>query len=351
MSRLTDLIAQVKAKDAQMGLDLESEFKALSKRRAFGLNFERHKPEDVELPGRPVRRGDKVRVLPERGSASGDPRLWVVTKIERVDGGRVARLRLTGDDQTEEQVALAVDLVVVAGFGDAIYPGLVETGRVERGSDQDPFHTVINAENYHALRTLTYTHRGRIDCIYIDPPYNTGDKSWKYNNNYVEGDDLYRHSKWLAFMERRLKVARDLLNPEDSVLIVTIDEKEVHRLGLLLEQIFPESRAQMVSIVIQNAGSSRRSELGRVEEYAYFLFFGAALPEAVRDDLLNPAPSTKAEKVRWESLLRSGTGSARADSPQLFYPVFVDDRTGRIAGCGDSKPVTASRDSWSVPEG
>ncbi|MEA5054235.1 MAG: DNA methyltransferase, partial [Propionicimonas sp.] len=252
MSRLTDLIAQVKARDPQMGLDLEAEFKALSKRRAFGLNFERHKPEEVELPGRPVRRGDKVRVLPERGtSGPGDQRLWVVTRTARVDGKRVAHLRLPVENNPEEQVVLVEDLVVVAAFGDAIYPGLVETGRVERGEADDPFHTVINAENYHALRTLTYTHRGRVDCIYIDPPYNTRDKDWKYNNHYVDSGDLYRHSKWLAFMERRLKVARELLNPEDSVLIVTIDEKEYLRLGMLLEQTFPEAKIQMVTTIIK----------------------------------------------------------------------------------------------------
>jgi adenine-specific DNA-methyltransferase len=100
------------------------------------------------------------------------------------------------------------NLVVVAEFRDPIYPGLVSTGRVERGGDK-PFHTVINAENFHALETLLFTHRGAVDCIYIDPPYNTGAKDWKYNNDYVEGDDLYRHSKWLAFIERRLLLARE----------------------------------------------------------------------------------------------------------------------------------------------
>ena len=100
---------------------------------------------------------------------------------------------------------------------------------------------------YHALKALTFTHRGKVDGIYIDPPYNTGARDWKYNNDYVEGDDLYRHSKWLAFMERRLLLAKELLNPEDSVLIVTIDEKEYLRLGLLLEQIFPEAQTQMVT--------------------------------------------------------------------------------------------------------
>ena len=183
-----------------------------------------------------------MRVLPPRGStAKGDQRLWAVKKIETVEGDRVAHLDLLESTEPESQDVAVDDLVVVAEFRDPIYPGLVSTGKVERGGDK-PFHTVINGENYHALKALTYTHRGKVDAIYIDPPYNTGAKDWKYNNDYVEGDDLYRHSKWLAFMERRLLLAKELLNPDDSVLIVTIDEKEYLRLGLLLEQTFPEAR-------------------------------------------------------------------------------------------------------------
>lgn len=255
MSRLTDLIARAKARDSALGDELEREFKALASRRAFGLNFERHRPESVELPGRPVRRGDKVRILPPRGSVQrADQRLW---RIKRIDGEGEARMALVEliDAEEPETVDVAVaDLVVVAEFRDYIYPGLVSTGRVERGGDK-PFHTVINGENFHVLEALTYTHRGKIDAIYIDPPYNSGAKDWKYNNDYVEADDLYRHSKWLAFMERRLKVARDLLNHKNSVLIATIDEKEYLRLGLLLEQTFPEAKVQMISTVISPSGA------------------------------------------------------------------------------------------------
>ena len=206
-------------------------------RRAFGLNFERHIPETVELPNRPVRRGDKVRFLPERGEKpnSVDRRLWRVDRIRRTDDGRVAELGRQPDPESEaasETASRAVDdLVVIAEFRDPIYPGLMSTGKVKRGGDR-PFHTVINAENFHALQVLLYTHEGRVDAIYIDPPYNTGARDWKYNNDYVDSDDAYRHSKWLAMMERRLKLAKRLLNPESSVLIVTIDEKEFHRLGV-----------------------------------------------------------------------------------------------------------------------
>lgn len=174
VSRLTDLIAQAKAKDADLGRELEREFKVLSARRSFGLNFERHRPESVELPGRPIRKGDKVRVLPPRGStAREDQRLWKVLGFERENGGRLALLELLGVAEPETTSAVVEDLVVVAEFRDYIYPGLVSTGRVERGGDK-PFHTVINGENFHVLEALTFTHRGKIDAIYIDPPYNTG---------------------------------------------------------------------------------------------------------------------------------------------------------------------------------
>ncbi|MGJ8690809.1 MAG: site-specific DNA-methyltransferase, partial [Gammaproteobacteria bacterium] len=183
MSTLSNLLRQVKNKDPQLAADIEREIKALEQRRAFGLNFERHSPETVELPGRPIRRGDKVRFLPERGQPknSVDTRLWTVTKIRKDSSGRIAELvRVTEQKNNPEKANRnCEDLVVLAEFRDPIFPGLKSTGKVERGSDK-PFHTVINAENYHALQALLYTHEGKVDVIYIDPPYNTRDRDWKY---------------------------------------------------------------------------------------------------------------------------------------------------------------------------
>ena len=337
MSRLTDLIAQAKARDPQLGADLEREFKALSSRRAFGLNFERHRPEAVELPQRLVTKGDKVRVLPPRGStAKGDQRLWAVKKIETVEGVRVAHLDLLEGTELGSQDVAVDDLVVVAGFRDAIYPGLVSTGKVERGGDK-PFHTVINGENYHALKALTYTHRGKVDAIYIDPPYNTGAKDWKYNNDYVEGEDLYRHSKWLAFMERRLTVAKELLNPKNSVLIVAVDENEMLRLGLLLEQICPDARIQLVTVVINPSGASGDG-LSRVEEYLFFLRFGASVPAKTLDNLLTDIDASDGRVkggLSWESFLRSGVGNTRTARPNLCYPILIAEKTHKIIGAGE----------------
>ena len=190
----------------------------------------------------------------------------------------VATLR---NEKTDETVTASVDdIVALARFDKPIYAGLKETGRVERGGDK-PYHVVINGENYHALQTLVYAYQGQVDCIYIDPPYNSGAKDWKYNNNYVGKDDIYRHSKWLTFMEDRLKLAKKLLKPDNSVLLVTVDEKEYLRLGLLLEQMFPPSdnvRIQMISSVINSGGAARDMQFFRTDEYIYVVEFGSAAP-------------------------------------------------------------------------
>lgn len=323
MSRLTDLIAEVKAKDSQLGADLDREFKVLSSRLPFGLNFERHRPEAVELPQRRVRKGDKVRVLPVRGSPKkGDQRLWQVKAIHKAR--KTADLEFVGAANAETQTVALDDLVVIAEFRDTIYPGLVSTGKVHRGGDK-PFHTIINGENYHVLRALTYTHKGRVDAIYIDPPYNTGARDWKYNNDFVESDDLYRHSKWLAMMERRLLIAKSLMNPASSMLIVTIDEKEYLRLGLLLEQLFPEGNIQMVSSIINRKGVVRTNELTRTNEFIYFVKVGAARLAAEREH--------SAEKARWASLRRFEDSSRRngpQPRPDQFYPIFVGIDSARI---------------------
>lgn len=356
MSRLTELLREVERKDARLAADLAREYKVLSERRAFGLNFERHVPETVDLPGRPIRRGDKVHFVPERGVAVGrvDERIWRVVSITSTDQDRVVSLvrQVSPDGALETATRSIDDLVVVAEFRDPIYPGLVSTGRVERGGHK-PFHTVINAENFHALQALLYTHEGKVDAIYIDPPYNSGARDWKYNNDFVDSDDLYRHSKWLAFMERRLILAKRLLNPANSVLIVTIDEREIHRLGLLIRQVFPEASTQMVTIVINHRGVARNREFTRVEEYAFFVFFGSAGPALTNDDLLTGEPNdaNRAAAVRWEWLIKGSNSARRQDRQNLFYPVLIDPVNKRIVNAGPAIPLDCPRDSVKVPDG
>lgn len=342
MSRLSDLILQAKKENPQLGAAIEREVRHLQERRSFGLNFERHQPESVDLFGRPVRRGDKVRMLPPRGETnSPDTRSWTVTGSKDIDGVRVAELT---DKRTKETAEFPIDdLVVVAESKDTIYPGLVSTAKVEMGGDK-PFHTVINAENLHALKALLYTHRGKIDCIYIDPPYNTGARDWKYNNNYVDSEDMYRHSKWLAFMERRLLIARELLNSEDSVLIATIDEKEYLRLGILLEQVFLGASIQMVSSVINPKGTGRANEMLRVTEFIFIVRLGQSLVGTFQ------ATDQEEEPIAWETMRRRNLASKRgrkgkgACGPNQFYPIYVNRANGEIESIGlplpESMPIS-----------
>jgi adenine-specific DNA-methyltransferase len=382
VSRLTELIAQAKAKDPQLGADLDQEFKQLSSRLPFGLNFERHRPEAVELPQRPIRKGDKVRVLPPRGSTKkGDPQLWQIKAIRKAGAGKVADLKLLNARAPETQIVALDDLVVVAEFRDTIYPGLVSTGSVQRGGNK-PHHTVINGENYHVLKALTYTHRGKVDAIYIDPPYNSGAKDWKYNNDYVEGDDLYRHSKWLAMMERRLMVAKELLNPADSVLVVTIDEKEYLRLGLLLQQIFSDANMQMISTLINSKGTGRANEFRRVDEYIYFIWFGDAKlgrlgkspslsiegdgsPQEAEtkdgsysvdagDENEDSETSESGIGLDWQTFRRRDLASKRGTKkggPRQFYPIYVNVATGEIEAVGDELPHDVPRNKVPAREG
>ncbi|KAB1647455.1 site-specific DNA-methyltransferase [Pseudoclavibacter sp. CFCC 14310] len=348
MSRLSDLLHIASKLDPQLAKDLEREIEPLQKRLPFGLNFERHAPEAVELAGHRIRKGNKVRVLPPRGSTErGDQRLWHVDSIS----SGIAEISTPNGEERETQSVPVEDLVLVAEFRDRIYPGLRPDGSVERGGDK-PFHTVINGENFHVLELLTFTHEHSVDAIYIDPPYNTGSRDWKYNNDYVEGDDLYRHSKWLAFMERRLRLAKRLLKPEDSVLIVTIDEKEYLRLGLLLGQVFPGVPTQMLSTVINPKGASLGRDFARVDEYVFILYIGRAGVHAETRDMLdegkNNAPSTS---VKWSSLIRGGAQGIRTDSPGAYYPVFVDPSRKRIHSFGEALPWDRKRSQVKAPPG
>jgi len=119
-------------------------------------------------------------------------------------------------------------------------PVLKEVKEKEIITDKDkPVNLLIEGDNYHALSVLNYTHAGKVDVIYIDPPYNTGNKDFIFNDHYVDREDAYRHSKWLSFMEKRLKLAKNLLK-DTGVIFISIDDNEVAQLKLLCDQIFGE---------------------------------------------------------------------------------------------------------------
>lgn len=215
-----------------------------------------------------------------------------------------------------------------------------------------PNHVLIEADNLDALVALTYTHAEKFDAIYIDPPYNSGATDWRYNNDYVDREDSYRHSKWLCMMEHRLRIAKRLLNPENSVLIVTIDEKEYHHLGCLLESIFPNGKMQMVSTVINNKGVAR-DDFFRVNEYIYFIRIGssAPVPLALSDEWHGNIRTSTTKKVRWGSLMRSGSNAERKHSPGCFYPIFISADKKHFCNVGDALPLDMDKAEIIVPDG
>lgn len=317
--------------------DLRAHIDRLRARRSYGLVFESHLPERVRLPDHPIRRGTMVVRRADRISptyqvvqlAGADA---VVQQLRHPDGTYLAPHEVAAT--ADETVAIA-DLVAIADFGQPIHPGLRHLDSIRRGGDR-PSQVVIKGENHHVLEALRFSHAGKIDCVYIDPPYNTGARDWKYDNDYVDDTDAYRHSKWLAFMERRLRLAQELLNPDDSVLIVTIDENEVHRLGLLLEQVFGGAHIQMVTIVINPSGAGGVG-FNRVEEHAFFVFLGAAGVTGWVDNLLtDDGPNSRIRGgLSWESFLRSGATWYRHTRPNLCYPIKIDPEAMAIVGVGD----------------
>ena len=234
-----------------------------------------------------------------------------------------------------------------------IYPTLRAVDQVEHAPDKSLWHALIEADNYYALQLLAYLYPGMVDCIYIDPPYNTGARDWKYNNDYVDTSDQYRHSKWLSMMKRRLLLAKKLLNPKDSVLIVTIDEKEYLHLGCLLEEMFPEAKIQMISSVINNGGSMRSKEFTRVDEYLFFVMLGGSGPEQLplEKEWLGNVKHTTTEKLRWRELMRYGDNGKRSARPNLFYPIFVSKTGDTFVGVGDPLPWDKSINDIEVPQG
>lgn len=314
---------------------IREEVGRLTKKKRFGLVYENHLPDNVLMPEVTIRRGTKVAL---RGYTPND--VYEVQDIEKDNA--VCRNLASLEDKT----FLLDDLVAVAQRGDVIYPYLKPMDSVENAPDSDLWHTLIEADNYHALQTLAYLYPGMVDCIYIDPPYNKPDShDWKYNCDYVDGTDAYRHSKWLSMMEARLKIAKKLLNPNDSVLIVTIDELEYHHLGCLLEQMFPEARIQMVSSVINPAGVSIKDGFSRTNEFLYFVKLGDSAPSPLilGKDWRGNIKGGYKDKLRWNGLQRSGTSILRTDRYNMFYPIYLSKDGKRIVSIGDSIPLDVNR--------
>ena len=338
MAAINDLISQID--DEELKKRITEELEKLTNQKKFGLVFEEHLSECVPLYDVPIKKGCKVAL-----KAGKINEYYTVMQVE---GDNVYCT-----DKKESQLInfLKKDLVCIAEFGEPIYPYLKQIDSIYRSDDAElPTHALIQADNYHALQLLEYLYAGKVDCIYIDPPYNTGARDWKYNNDYVDSSDTYRHSKWLSMMKKRLLLAKKLLNPTDSVMIVTIDEKEYLHLGCLLEELFPDASIQMITDVTSpRAGASRNNEFSRSEEYIFIIQFGSS---SVGRYLLTGIEKNEKKENNspiWFSLLRTGNHSSRNERPNLFYPVWVT-KDGKLHSVGESVPKGLHIQDLTPPE-
>lgn len=314
MARIEDLLAEIPSD--WLRRELEDEIARLKSRVNFGLVFERHVPEYTRMPNFPIVPGGLV----IRPGTKGSP-LYEVQAVK----GKSATIVPRGEQVAQD--AKVGELVVVKRFGEPVYPALKSVDAVARGGDK-PWHAVLKAENYHALQLLAYTCERQVDVIYIDPPYNTGAKDWRYNNDYVDTTDTWRHSKWLSFMEKRLQIAKKLLRP-DGVLVVTIDEHEVIHLGMLLEQLFPEYDRYLVTIVNNPKGTGKKN-FGRTDEYAFFCC-PQDQGEVIAGELVDPAGE---EFENWHLRRRGSESSHRHQRWRSFYALLVDIEKREVVGVG-----------------
>ena len=159
-----------------------------------------------------------------------------------------------------------------------------------------PMNILIEGENYHALSALNHTHKGKIDVIYIDPPYNTGAKDWKYNDRYVDKEDTYRHSKWLSFMNSRLKLAKNLLK-KTGIIFISIDDHEVAQLKLLCDEIFGDRNFIATLVWRKKRGGGRGNSI-IIPQTEYILIYSKTISEI--EPLKKELSEHKLDKYKYE---------------------------------------------------
>lgn len=336
-------------------MDLMEELENLSPQLAkkfrenaeYGLVYEKHPTETVDLYHEKINIGDKVRIIPhlDNEKICKDVNVYTVEEI----GEDSAIISLDGETQ-----AVSLNHLTLTIPEDAHNVALKKTGEHVSNPDNTHIHKLIKSDNILALTALQEDYTGKIDAIYIDPPYNTGANHWKYPNNYRKASDKWKHSYFMNFLEKRLKLAKTLLNPSDSVLILTIDEKEYLNVGLLLKKVFPEARHSMISSVINHAGVTRKGSFSRTNEYLYVLQFGENTIEKLplHDEWIT-SHNVKAgkESIAWAGLKRRGDNNYRHTAPGCFYPFYINEETCQIEKIGDPLPLEQDRTTVEEIEG
>ena len=208
-----------------------------------------------------------------------------------------------------------------------------------------PNHILIEGDNLEALTALSYTHEGKIDVIYIDPPYNTGNKDFVYNDSYVDSEDSYRHSKWLSFMNKRLKIAKRLLSSK-GIILLSINDIELYNLKILCDSILGENNFVANFIWQSTPGSNTGDDIKTVTEYV--LCYAKNITKmnvnqiVIEDDEkynLEDEYVERRGKYTLNKLDRRMTGSHYSDA--LNYPIKVPDGSLLFPGCQSYK-----QDHW-----
>jgi adenine-specific DNA-methyltransferase len=199
-----------------------------------------------------------------------------------------------------------------------------------------PTNFIFEGDNYHTLYTLNFTHKRKIDTIYIDPPYNTGNKSWRYNNDYIDKEDRFRHSKWLSFMSKRLRLARRLLK-ETGIIICAIDDYEFASLKLLFDEIYGEQNRLGTLIVVHNP-RGRNDDKFFASQHEYVLVYAKNSDKAtIHHFALNDDDKDQYKKAddispfAETSFIRTGNNSKRTERPNLYYPIYYNEKTNELS--------------------
>ena len=216
-------------------------------------------------------------------------------------------------------------------------PVLVEdSGKAIISEEADaPNHILIEGDNLEALTALAYTHEGRIDVIYIDPPYNTGNKDFVYNDEFVDKEDSYRHSKWLSFIAKRLRIAKRLLS-DRGVIFISIDDNEQAQLKLLCDEVFGNDNKIGVLPTIMNL-KGNQDEFGFAGCHEYTIVYSKKkdscnigqleIDEEKLDDWLQDEIGYYKKGA---TLKRTGTDAPREKRPCCYFHILVSKRNAHI---------------------
>ncbi len=218
-----------------------------------------------------------------------------------------------------------------------------------------PTHLLIEGDNFHSLSVLNYTHARKVDVIYIDPPYNTGNKDFIYNDRYVDKEDPYKHSEWLSFMDNRLRLAKSLL-ADSGVILISIDDNEQAHLKILCDTIFgAENFVAMLPTVMNLKGNQDEFAFAGTHEYVLVYTRNKSKSSFNSFDLDEEEIDATWQEdeygyyKRADTLRRTGQDASRESRPKGWFPIFIDRSSEMIYTTVNDRPDSDSDSTlWPV---